>query len=102
MAWRLKPPLITASDLLGRFLVQGGETVWVDGPLARAVRSDAIYYLDKVVQARLTGIHPYYITIDETAHDYLPHMYGAVSYTVLDDVTQLSYKVSDIYMRLTS
>ena len=46
MAWRLKRPLITvschddltASDLVGRYLVTGGETVWVDGPLARAVR----------------------------------------------------------------
>jgi len=47
MAWRLARPLITvscqgdltASDLVGRFLVRGGETVRVDGPLARAVRA---------------------------------------------------------------
>ena len=69
MAWRLKRPLITvschddltASDLVGRFLVSGGETVWVDGPLARAVRSGGICYLDEIVEARkdtTVVIHP--------------------------------------------
>ena len=69
MAWRLKKPLITvschddltASDLVGRFLVKGGETVWVDGPLTRAVRSGAICYLDEIVEARkdtTVVIHP--------------------------------------------
>ena len=69
MAWRLQRPLITvschddltASDLVGRFLVRGGETVWVDGPLAAAVRAGAICYLDEVVEARkdtTVVIHP--------------------------------------------
>ncbi|MCP5314728.1 MAG: CbbQ/NirQ/NorQ/GpvN family protein [Chromatiaceae bacterium] len=69
MAWRLQRPLITvschddltASDLVGRFLVKGGETTWVDGPLARAVRTGAICYLDEVVEARkdtTVVIHP--------------------------------------------
>lgn len=69
MAWRLKRPLVTvschddltASDLVGRFLVTGGNTVWVDGPLARAVRSGAICYLDEIVEARkdtTVVIHP--------------------------------------------
>jgi len=69
MAWRLGLPLITvschddltASDLVGRFLVRGGETVWVDGPLARAVRNGSICYLDEVVEARkdtTVVIHP--------------------------------------------
>jgi nitric oxide reductase NorQ protein len=69
MAWRLQRPLITvschddltASDLVGRFLVKGGETVWVDGPLARAVRAGAICYLDEIVEARkdaMVVIHP--------------------------------------------
>lgn len=69
MAWRLKRPLITvschddltASDLVGRFLVKGGETVWVDGPLARAVRAGGICYLDEIVEARkdtTVVIHP--------------------------------------------
>lgn len=69
MGWRLKRPLITvschddltASDLVGRYLVTGGETVWVDGPLARAVRSGSICYLDEIVEARkdtTVVIHP--------------------------------------------
>jgi nitric oxide reductase NorQ protein len=69
MAWRLQKPLITvschddltASDLVGRFLVSGGETHWVDGPLARAVRHGAICYLDEIVEARkdtTVVIHP--------------------------------------------
>lgn len=69
MAWRLKRPLITvschddltAADLVGRFLVSAGETVWVDGPLARAVRIGGICYLDEVVEARkdtTVVIHP--------------------------------------------
>ena len=60
MAARLKRPLITvschddlsASDLVGRHLIQGGGTVWCDGPLTRAVREGAICYLDEVVEAR--------------------------------------------------
>jgi nitric oxide reductase NorQ protein len=69
MAWRLKRPLITvschddltASDLVGRYLITGGETVWVDGPMARAVRAGAILYLDEIVEARkdtTVVIHP--------------------------------------------
>ena len=69
MGWRIKRPLITvschddltASDLVGRYLVSGGETVWVDGPLARAVRSGSICYLDEIVEARkdtTVVIHP--------------------------------------------
>lgn len=60
MAARMGRPLftvschddLTAADLTGRFLLQGGETVWVDGPLTRAVREGGICYLDEVVEAR--------------------------------------------------
>jgi nitric oxide reductase NorQ protein len=60
MAYDLKRPLITVAchddlttaDLVGRFLLRGGETEWVDGPLTRAVREGAICYLDEVVEAR--------------------------------------------------
>lgn len=60
MAARLRRPLYTvachddlsASDLIGRWLLKGGETVWADGPLTRAVREGAICYLDEVVEAR--------------------------------------------------
>jgi nitric oxide reductase NorQ protein len=52
---------MTSADLVGRFLLKGGETVWVDGPLTRAVREGAICYLDEVVEARqdtTVVIHP--------------------------------------------
>lgn len=60
MAARLGRPLqtvschddLTAADLTGRYLLQGGDTVWVDGPLTRAVREGGICYLDEVVEAR--------------------------------------------------
>jgi nitric oxide reductase NorQ protein len=42
----------SATDLLGRYLVEGGDTVWQDGPLTRAVREGAILYLDEVTEAR--------------------------------------------------
>ena len=69
MAWRLGRPLVTiachddlsASDLTGRFLIRGEETVWVDGPLTTAARHGAICYLDEVVEARqdtVVVIHP--------------------------------------------
>jgi nitric oxide reductase NorQ protein len=43
---------LSATDLVGRYLLSGDETVWIDGPLTRAVRSGAICYLDEVVEAR--------------------------------------------------
>jgi len=43
---------LSAADLIGRYLLKGGETVWVDGPLTRAVREGGICYLDEVVEAR--------------------------------------------------
>jgi nitric oxide reductase NorQ protein len=69
MAWRLQRPLVTiachddlsASDLTGRYLIRGGETVWVDGPLTVAARTGAICYLDEIVEARqdtVVVIHP--------------------------------------------
>ncbi|HEX6007534.1 MAG TPA: CbbQ/NirQ/NorQ/GpvN family protein, partial [Burkholderiales bacterium] len=60
MAFELKRPLVTvschedltSSDLVGRFLLEGAETVWQDGPLTRAVKVGAICYLDEIVEAR--------------------------------------------------
>ncbi len=43
---------LTAADLVGRYLLEGGQTVWADGPLTKAVRTGAICYLDEVVEAR--------------------------------------------------
>ena len=69
MAWKLSKPLITvacnedmtASDLVGRFLLDANGTRWQDGPLAMAARYGAICYLDEVVEARqdtTVVIHP--------------------------------------------
>lgn len=69
MAYRLKRPLITvachedltATDLVGRFLIKGDSVEWNDGPLTKAVKSGAICYLDEVVEARkdtIVVIHP--------------------------------------------
>ena len=60
MAYQLKRPLVTvschedltSSDLVGRFLLEGSDTVWHDGPLTRAVKAGAICYLDEIVEAR--------------------------------------------------
>jgi nitric oxide reductase NorQ protein len=61
MAWRLsQQALVTvachedlsASDLIGRYLLSADQTVWMDGPLTRAVRGGAICYLDEIVEAR--------------------------------------------------
>ncbi len=43
---------LTGTDLVGRYLLRGDETVWMDGPLTRAVRTGAISYLDEIVEAR--------------------------------------------------
>ncbi|MBI4469214.1 MAG: AAA family ATPase, partial [Acidobacteria bacterium] len=69
MAWKLGRPLITiachedlsATDLVGRFLLEGQETIWHDGPLTTAVKHGCICYLDEVVEARkdtIVVIHP--------------------------------------------
>ncbi|PLX49766.1 MAG: AAA family ATPase [Desulfobulbaceae bacterium] len=69
LAWKLGRPLVTVSchddlstsDLVGRYLIRGGETVWLDGPLTLAVRHGGICYLDEIVEARkdtTVVIHP--------------------------------------------
>ncbi|MET0986132.1 MAG: CbbQ/NirQ/NorQ/GpvN family protein [Steroidobacteraceae bacterium] len=82
MAWRLRRSLITischddlsASDLIGRFLIRHDGTHWQDGPLTRAVRDGAICYLDEVVEARQDTVvilhsltdHRHMLPIDKT------------------------------------
>lgn len=69
MAARLERPLITvachddttASDLLGRYLIEGDHTRWCDGPVTRAVRLGAVLYLDEIAEARpdvVVALHP--------------------------------------------
>lgn len=68
MAHQLKRPLITIScheetsstDLIGRFIIKGSETIWMDGPLTKAVKMGAILYLDEIAEARpdvIVAIH---------------------------------------------
>ncbi|MDQ3108614.1 MAG: CbbQ/NirQ/NorQ/GpvN family protein [Bacteroidota bacterium] len=68
MAWHLEKNLITIScheetsstDLIGRFIIKGAETVWLDGPLTTAVKTGAIVYLDEIAEARpdvIVAIH---------------------------------------------
>lgn len=98
MAWRLKRPLITischddlsASDLVGRFLIGQQGTHWAEGPLTRAVREGAICYLDEVVEARqdtIVVLHPLtdyrrILPLDKTGEilEASPHFQLVVSY----------------------
>ena len=68
MAHRLGKRLITiacheetsSTDLVGRFIIKGAETVWIDGPLTKAVKEGAIVYLDEIAEARpdvIVAIH---------------------------------------------
>lgn len=79
MAQEMGRPLISvachdetsAVDLIGRYLVQGGDTVWQDGPVTRAVREGAILYLDEIAEARedvVVVLHP---LTDHRRHLYL-------------------------------
>jgi nitric oxide reductase NorQ protein len=52
---------LTGSDLVGRYLIKGDDTVWIDGPLTQAVRGGSVCYLDEIVEARkdtIVLIHP--------------------------------------------
>jgi nitric oxide reductase NorQ protein len=98
MAWRLGRPLVSvachddlsASDLIGRYLIHHDSTVWHDGPLTRAVRAGAICYLDEVVEARQDTIvvlhaltdHRRMLPIDKTGEELHagPEFMLAISY----------------------
>ena len=69
MAHQLNKELITIScheetsstDLIGRYIIKGAETIWLDGPLTTAVKQGAIIYLDEIAEARpdvIVAIHP--------------------------------------------
>lgn len=69
VAHKIKQPLITVScheetsstDLIGRYIIKGAETIWIDGPLTFAVKTGAILYLDEIAEARpdvIVAIHP--------------------------------------------
>ncbi|MFA7670061.1 MAG: CbbQ/NirQ/NorQ/GpvN family protein [Burkholderiaceae bacterium] len=98
MAWRLQRPLVTvschddlsASDLIGRYLIRQDSVQWQDGPLTTAVRMGAICYLDEIVEARQDTIvvlhsltdHRRTLTIDKTGEvlDAAPGFQMVISY----------------------
>ena len=55
-----------------------------------------------LIEAKRAGIHPFCITIDREAVNYLPRMYGAVNYAVIEDVARLPLRVAEVYRRLTT
>jgi nitric oxide reductase NorD protein len=55
-----------------------------------------------LIEAKRAGVHSFCITIDRDAASYLPRMYGAVNYTVIEDVARLPVKVAEVYRRLTT
>lgn len=61
----------SATDLLGRYLIKGGETIWVDGPIARAMRTGSILYLDEIAEARPDAIVVIHSLTDHRREIYL-------------------------------
>ena len=55
-----------------------------------------------LLEAKAKGIHPFCITIDHQAHEYMAHMYGEVNYIFIDKIKQLPSRMSEIYRTLTS
>lgn len=68
-------------------------------PSKKSVREDTRMMLQ---EASHIDIHPFCITPDRDARDYLPHMQGAARYIILDDVRQLPVKATDICRRITT
>ena len=62
---------LTSSDLVGRFLVAGGDVRWVDGPLTTAVRTGAVCYLDEVAEARRDTLAALHSLLDDRRALYL-------------------------------
>lgn len=69
---------LTSSDLVGRFMVTGGDVVWTDGPLTRAVKAGAICYLDEVVEARHDSLAVLHALTDHRRTLYLDRAHEVV------------------------
>ncbi len=55
-----------------------------------------------LIEAKMAGIHPFCITIDHHAHDYMDHMYGPVNYIFVNDIRKLPLRMVEIYRGLTT
>jgi nitric oxide reductase NorD protein len=55
-----------------------------------------------LLEAKRATVHPFCITIDRAEHSYLSHMYGAVNYVFIDDLSKLPIRVPEIYRKLTT
>ena len=55
-----------------------------------------------LIEAKAAGIHPFCITVDRQARDYIEHMYGEINYIPIDDVSQLPVRIPAVYRALTS
>ncbi len=98
MAWKLQRPLYTvachddlsATDLLGRYIIKGGEVDWIDGPLLMAIKSGGIAYLDEIVEARkdtTVVIHP----LTDHRRYLLVEKQGRIHYAPKDFMLVISY-----------
>jgi len=104
---RMGPALRHAGQLLGKtearlrllIVLSDGKPEDYDDYKGRYAIEDTRHAL---IEAKAAGIHPFCITIDRQAHDYMPHMYGEVNYIFLDDIRQLPLRLPAIYRALTT
>ena len=55
-----------------------------------------------LIEAKAAGVHPFCITVDRQAHEYISHMYGEVNYIFIDEVAKLPLRIPEIYRMLTT
>ncbi len=55
-----------------------------------------------LIEAKSSGVHPFCITVDKQAHDYMAHMYGEVNYIFIDKLAKLPLRMPEIYRNLTT
>lgn len=104
---RMGPPLrhitrlLTASDAKIRLIItlSDGKPEDYDDYKGEYAIEDTRHAL---IEAKNLGIHPFCITIDQQAHDYIAHMYGEVNYIVINDVRSLPNRMPEIYRTLTN
>ena len=104
---RMGPALRHAGHLLGKvearlrllIVLSDGKPEDYDDYKGRYAIEDTRHAL---IEAKASGIHPFCVTIDRQAHDYMPHMYGEVNYIFLDDIRQLPLRLPTIYRNLTT